>query len=178
MKPTLVISGGCWLRPAIYDSIANLLRDAGYEVHVLDHKSNQVSTTFKDGAEPTYADDVAQVRALYTQLIEQQNKEVLLVTHSYGAIPALDASEGFSRKERQSGGGGEGGIVGMVALASLIPKQGKQVLEFVPEMGYLSQTVEVRTLMMIESVSPTPHPRGHAVGSRQVIFALRVPNLT
>jgi hypothetical protein len=156
MRPTLVISGGCWCPPAIYDPIATILRAAGYEVHVLDHKTNQVATTLiKDELEPTYADDVAQVRALYTELIERQGKEVLLVTHCYGAIPALDASEGFSRTERRSCDGKKrGGIAGMVALASLIPKQGKQVLEFVPEIAQLSQTRQVRVVLLLPCCLP------------------------
>jgi len=51
-------------------------------------------------------------------------KEVILVMHSYGAIPGTAAAVGFSKAERRSAGL-HGGIIGMIFIAAFIAREGE-----------------------------------------------------
>lgn len=70
-------------------------------------------------------DDVAHIRAVIAPLVEQEEKEVLLVLHSAGAFLGSMAIEGLSEKERK-GADKKGGVIKIVFLAGAVWEEGFQ----------------------------------------------------
>lgn len=109
-----------------FDSIAPLLKNAGYSVH----NTTQFPST-GHGSSSTLQMDIDAVRAALLQILEgdpgQNNgKDCVLVMHSYGAIPAVQALQGLSSKER---GAGRTAVVKLVYLTCNIPRVGESHLQ-------------------------------------------------
>jgi hypothetical protein len=73
----------------------------------------------------TMADDAAFVQKYLIDLVEEQNKDVIIVAHSYSGVVATEAIKGFSKKEREANGlSGKGGVTDVIYVASLVPPVG------------------------------------------------------
>jgi pimeloyl-ACP methyl ester carboxylesterase len=108
-KPTIVLVPGAWHKGSIYSPTASLLESHGYPTICLDLPSA--------GAVPpntSFDGDVSAIRDCLTSLISQ-DKEVVLVSHSYGGFPAGEAPKGLSKKER-SAQGLKGGVIRFVVI--------------------------------------------------------------
>lgn len=125
-KPTIMLLHGAFHWPDCFDSITPLLKNAGYSVH---NTTQFPSTGY--GSSSSLQRDIDTVRAALLQVIEGdpgQNKgnDCVLVMHSYGAIPAVQALQGLSRKER---GAGRTAVVKLVYLTCNIPRVGESHLQ-------------------------------------------------
>jgi pimeloyl-ACP methyl ester carboxylesterase len=122
-KPHIVLIPGAWHTGACYDVIVPLLEDAGYSTTAL--------TLPSVGAEPPVTstnEDVAFTHSTVSSLVDA-GKDVVVVMHSYGAIPGSDAMIGLSKSER-SGEGLEGGVVALVYICAWMMPEGKCIADY------------------------------------------------
>ncbi|KAJ5528334.1 hypothetical protein N7513_012493 [Penicillium frequentans] len=142
-KPTIMLLHGAFHWPDCFDSIAPLLKNAGYSVH----NTTQFPST-GHGSSSSLQMDIDAVRAALLQILEgdpgQNNgNDCVLVMHSYGAVPAVQALQGLSSKER---GAGKTAVVKLVYLTCNIPRVGESHLQqygdWATQTGWISEESE------------------------------------
>lgn len=95
-KPVIVISHGCWHRPIHYYPLMKALHEAGYEVLCPALACEGIDDSIAD---KTYSDDAAILQAAMTPFLDN-GREVILLGHSAGGMPATEAAAGYTIKER------------------------------------------------------------------------------
>jgi pimeloyl-ACP methyl ester carboxylesterase len=78
-----------------------------------------------DQAAATMADDAVAVQQVVSKLADQ-GRDIVLVSHSYGGIPATEGAHGLSRKDREASGK-KGGITGLVYVTALLVGPGQSL---------------------------------------------------
>ncbi|KAL3443108.1 Alpha/beta hydrolase fold-1 [Aspergillus insuetus] len=120
-KPTIVFVPGAWHPPTAYDLLLPPLHAAGYT-------TTYVYLPSVGAAAPiAFEDDVAAVRRVIAGLVEL-GREVVVVSHSYGASPATEALRDLSKKDQQEKGQ-DGGVVQLVYIAAIVPTTGVSAVE-------------------------------------------------
>lgn len=118
-KPTIVCVPGAWHTPHVYRKVLEILDGYGYPTVGLPLPSV--------GATPAHTSfdyDVKCIRDCLTELVNEE-KEVVLVMHSYSGIPGAEAPVGLGKKERQSLGL-KGGVVRLVFIMAFAMPEGFQ----------------------------------------------------
>lgn len=119
-QPTFVLVPGAWHRPGIYSRVMDTLGAHGYPTVGLPLPSA--------GAKPpntSFDEDVNGIRDSLTKLVDTEEKEVILVVHSYTGMPGAEAPKGLGKKERQ-GKGLKGGVVRLVYIMAFAMPEGFQ----------------------------------------------------
>ena len=119
-KPTIVLVPGAWHKPEIYHSVTKNLKEHGYPTISLALPSA--------GAIPpnmTFDQDVSAIRDCLATLVESDEKEVILVVHSYTGMPGAEAPRGLGKKERQDRGL-NGGVIRLVFIMAFAMPEGFQ----------------------------------------------------
>ena len=124
-KLLFAIIPGAWHPSDIYDSFVSQVQGAGYDAVVIPYPSTNSSSP--DTA--TCAEDAKAVHRQFTSLIEDEGKTLVVVSHSYGGIPAAGAAYGLSVKTRAQEGK-EGGILGLVYISAFVVPEGTSLLTF------------------------------------------------
>lgn len=142
-KPSIVIVPGSFATHGAYQPIVDKLRTKGYpalEVFL-------PSTQKRIGLEPaTMNEDAKKIRAVVDALIAQ-NKEVVVVCHSYGGVPTTQALAGAQVKR-------------IVYLTAIAPKVGESqadamagpVIEAILASAVVSLPVMARRLLSVEGL--------------------------
>ena len=119
-KPTFLFVPGAWHLPNIYSDVIDSLSAHSYPTVGLPLPSA--------GAMPpnmSFDEDVDAIRVSLTKLVETEEKEVILVVHSYTGMPATEAPKGLGKKERQEKGL-KGGVVRLVFIMAFAMPEGFQ----------------------------------------------------
>ncbi|KAF2655183.1 hypothetical protein K491DRAFT_704801 [Lophiostoma macrostomum CBS 122681] len=96
----------------------NFLQDVGYLTIGL--------PLLSVGAVPAYMNfdqDVKAIRDCLTQLVDNEEKEVILVTHSYTGMPGGEALIGLDKKERERKGL-KGGVIRLIFIMAFATPEG------------------------------------------------------
>ena len=113
-KPIIVLIHGAWQTAAQWQPLAEVLITNGFTVLQPQNASSGTDAAAIRGK--TYRDDVEVIRfALESHLAT--GKEIVLVCHSYGGVPASAAAEGYQVHKRRALGL-SGGIKHVVYLAA------------------------------------------------------------
>ncbi|KAL4795477.1 Alpha/beta hydrolase fold-1 [Aspergillus venezuelensis] len=123
LNPTVLFSIGAWILPSTFDTVRILLARKGIPSEAPAHPSI--------GAEPpnrTLANDVGSLRSALTKLVETEEKDVVVVAHSYGGVVASAAVEGLAKKEREAAGQ-KGGVIRVVYVAAFVLDKGMSLLD-------------------------------------------------
>lgn len=144
-KPTIVLVPGSFGLPEFYNQILDPISSAGYDIKGL-HMPTVGESTLKgrDGVPPTMYDDAAFIAERVEKLADE-DKDIVLVAHSYGGVPVTQSTKGLSKKERESSGK-KGGIVRIAYMTCLTPALGKSaadILAGVPEEHKVNTPVDV-----------------------------------
>lgn len=123
-KPTILVIPGSFTRPYFYDKMADGLRESGYEVFVYAHLSSR-RTYPEKGA--TMKEDATYFRGII-EILANEGKDVIAVTHSYGGVVGSEAAEGVIKSEREKEGK-QGGLVRIVYVTSVVPAVGNSLLD-------------------------------------------------
>lgn len=138
-KPIICIIPGAYHKPFHYRKISEPLQSQGYEVISIDFLVCQEDAD----PETTFFDDAAEILKKLTPRFDQGRKAVV-VSHSYGALPASATVEGQTVGERAARGL-PGGISAVINIAGFVfPVAGKGIMgdeTLVPPPSY--QHVEV-----------------------------------
>jgi len=99
-KPSIVLVPGSWHHPKHYQDLLDNLKHSGYETEI-----SLIPTTHAehDKASQDLPDDVEFVKKTLHKYLDQ-NKHVVLLGHSYGAIPAMIACDGLDPESRKADG--------------------------------------------------------------------------
>ncbi|KAL2825791.1 Alpha/beta hydrolase fold-1 [Aspergillus cavernicola] len=116
-RPTIVFVPGAWHAPSAYDLLLPPLHKAKYPTTYVYLAS--VGAT----APVTLEDDVSAIRKVVAGLVIELNREVVVVSHSYGATPTTEALRGLGKKDRE-GQKLSGGVVQLVYIAGIVPTNG------------------------------------------------------
>ncbi|EHL00665.1 hypothetical protein M7I_3409 [Glarea lozoyensis 74030] len=103
------------------------------------------------GTPPPMSADAAYIARIVSQLADE-DKDILLISHSYGGVPMSESVKGLSKKERKKKGK-KGGIVRLAYLTSIVPEVGKSVTDTfagVPVGQQLGLGVDVRIFLKCE----------------------------
>ena len=74
--------------------------------------------------------------------LADQEKDVVIVTHSYGGIPGTECSKGLSKEERHEAGK-SAGISRFVYVTSMVPTPGKSLMDLIGGMVPPFMNIEV-----------------------------------
>jgi pimeloyl-ACP methyl ester carboxylesterase len=124
-KPVVVLVHGTWHQPIHFLLFLQRLRQEGFTV-VAPH--NPTSGWQDSVAEKSVKDDVKAVQDAIRPYLEA-GRELVLVGHSYGSIPATDCVPGNSVEERKAKGL-QGGIKAFLHIGAVVPlKAGITMME-------------------------------------------------
>lgn len=122
-KPIILMVTGAWHRPFLYDRLKEQLNNLGYQF-----LCPELASMGDDKHGVTWHADVELICDLAEPLFDE-GKEVVVIGHSYGGIPACAATQGLSVQERAAQGkrGGFRSVIFMAGFA--IPKAGLDLLQ-------------------------------------------------
>lgn len=136
-KPSIIIVPGSFSLPEFYDAVTDRVASKGYEI-----KAIRLRSTEKLQQPATMYDDAAAIASEVAALVDQ-GKEVILVAHSYGGVPASESIKGLAKTEDS---GKAGGIVNLAYLTAVVPELGASsadVLADIPTENRVELQLEV-----------------------------------
>ena len=117
-KPSLVVVPGAWHHPDAYETFVSHLVKAGFPTVV----TKLPSCDTQQPESTSCLTDAEAVSKQILALIDTDGKDVVVVCHSYGGIPAASAASGLSKRARTNEGK-NGGVIGLVYItAFVVPK--------------------------------------------------------
>jgi surfactin synthase thioesterase subunit len=126
--PAVVIVPGSFAPAKMYNGIASKFQSAGFDtVEVV-----ELPSVGREGKHhpPTLAEDTAHIATVVEKLADA-GKDVVIVPHSYGGIPASESVKGLTKEERTAQGK-KGGIIGLVYTTSVVPAEGESLETTLP----------------------------------------------
>lgn len=118
-KPAILWVPGAWHVPRHYEPALKVLRQAGYETIVANHASVNVS---KDSGN-MLRKDATTVADMIRKLFSE-DKNIVLVMHSYGGISGSEAAAMVSEHRRATSSDGGPRILRLVYLAAHVIEKG------------------------------------------------------
>ncbi|TVY48645.1 hypothetical protein LOCC1_G003961 [Lachnellula occidentalis] len=119
MTPTILFVPGYWEGPATFEHVISLLVSQGYPTEI----TELVSTGTTSPGNPSMLDDIAAIRLEVQKLVQEEEKDVILVVHSIAGMLGPSAIEGLGSKVR-SDAGLKGGVRKIVFLAAAAAPEG------------------------------------------------------
>lgn len=124
MKPTIVLIHGAWHTPGHFSSLIHRLESAGYTVRAPQlPSSSDIDTPAIVDCKP----DIETIQAILSDEADNRGNDIVVVSHSYGGIPATDSCKSFLKKEREQRGK-KGGVVGLCYLCAWVLVPGESLL--------------------------------------------------
>ena len=117
-KPSIVIVPGAWHSAAAYDKLATALRSLGHETTTIDLPTFSI----RDPPVLTHRADVDLIHQHLGRLVNQEHKQVIIIAHSYGGVPASDSVKGFEKLPDR-----HHGVIGVVFLAAFLAEVGESL---------------------------------------------------
>jgi pimeloyl-ACP methyl ester carboxylesterase len=148
-KPTIVLVPGAWHTPDSYPDVVTILSKHGYATIGLPLPSVGAIPPHKD-----FTDDLGGIRSCLTKLVTEE-KEVVLVVHSYSGLPGQQALERLSKNERMRKGL-KGGVVRYVGINGVILPEGYPLIskgDYLKFPKWMKVDIQVRHLK--SSIAPT-----------------------
>lgn len=118
LKPAIFCLPGAWVSLAIYYPITEELRKHGYCAFGVMLPSADANPSHED-----FGEDVKAVRDKLVQLVEDEQRDVVLVSHAYSGMLACEAPVGLGKKERKEKGL-KGGVTRLVFVQAYVGAEG------------------------------------------------------
>jgi alpha-beta hydrolase superfamily lysophospholipase len=125
-KPTVVVIHGAWHGPEHLTPLAKFFDEHGYATSCVQHPS------VGNSAEVGLKDDAEVVRKNIADLVEVQNKELIVIAHSYGGMVMSEALTADLGKASRSKAGKTGGIIRIVYLTAFLVPLGESLMTTLP----------------------------------------------
>lgn len=124
-SPVIVLVPGAFGTPAGFDKLLPYLNSSG----ITTRPGPYPSCSPADPAEATCANDIAWLRDnVLVSLLEEEQRDVVVLAHSYGGVVAGGAVKGLDYPTR-SAQGKTAGVVGLIYVAGNITLGGESLLE-------------------------------------------------
>jgi pimeloyl-ACP methyl ester carboxylesterase len=121
-KPTVLFVHGNWHSPAHFAPICDLFNKAGYPT-----SCPRLASCDANPSVGPY-EDAASLLPELVKLVEAQERDVIVVAHSYGGVVATQAVTKQYTKNVRGMQGKRGGILRIVYLCALLPVEGETVM--------------------------------------------------
>lgn len=119
-NPVFVIAPGAACNPAHYGLLMHLFLKAGYGAV----SSCLPSLGTMHGAKVTIEDDSNYIRDhLVLPILENEERDVIIIGHSYSSLPASNAVTGLDKATRSSAGK-KASVLGQIFIAGVLSKGG------------------------------------------------------
>ncbi len=115
-RPTIVLIPGGWHPPSSYSNLTARLEHLSYPVVALQNPSLNSATK-------GLRDDISHVQSTLQTLVAVEGKDVVVVSHSYGGLPAMVAVAGYEKIKRKELGE-KGGVMGMLYMVTTALRSG------------------------------------------------------
>jgi len=116
---TFLFVHGAWHTPLFYQPTIQEPQLRGYPA-LAPHLPTCNKTALSKDPDMDMIADAKVIETEITRLVIHEGKEVLLVTHSYGGVPGVQAvAEEFGRKYRAAHGN-NGGVVGILGVSAFL----------------------------------------------------------
>ncbi|KAK6951733.1 hypothetical protein Daesc_006256 [Daldinia eschscholtzii] len=123
--PEIILVPGAFGTPACFDKLLPFLEEAGFKTHPGPYPSYNHAKP----AEATCVGDITHLRSnVILPLIEDQQKDVVIIAHSYGCVPSSAAAKDLDKQTREAQGKA-GSIVGLIFIAGIITLDGESAVE-------------------------------------------------
>ena len=124
-KPMVLVIPGAWHPPIAYAPILDALGISALDADV----ATLPSFNPRDHFTPACTADAKAVREKILSLLDDATRDVLLLIHSYGGIPAGGAAHGLSKRARAREGKTTG-VVGLIYMAAFVVPEGQTLKDF------------------------------------------------
>jgi pimeloyl-ACP methyl ester carboxylesterase len=117
LLPTIVLVHGGWIGPETFSRVIPRLERAGYSVF-----APRLPSSGSRPALASFDEDVQVIRHTVQSLVNS-GKDVVLVMHSYGAVPSCEAMKYFDKQEHNEAGVGDyrkGRVIKLVFLTAMV----------------------------------------------------------
>ncbi|KAJ6499098.1 hypothetical protein C8R45DRAFT_981090 [Mycena sanguinolenta] len=155
-NPTFVLVPGVAHGSAHFGGLVAALNAKSYPTEVISNPSvGPLAGTALPNA------DTANLRRVLEELVNAQQKEVVLVCHSYGGMVGCQSIHGLERSAAR-----QGGILKVVFLSAIMPREGEAMvhtfgaIEFVPPQ-WMVVDVSRRSTLLRESFADAESKSGH-----------------
>lgn len=118
---TIIFVPGAWHRPQVFEPVAKILDEAGYNTVLVDLPSVGPPKHL-----PNMDADVQEIRRNIEKAADA-GQNVVVLGHSYGSIPSSEAIQGLDLKTRQAAGK-PGGVTHMFFCAAFIIPEGQTLI--------------------------------------------------
>lgn len=112
-KPTILFVPGAWHKSACYAPVIKILNSHGYPT-----ATAELASVGPNPGLETWADDVSNISSVLSAHVED-GKSVIVVSHSYGSLPAGEAVKDFLLRARAAEGK-TGGVVHLVYVSAFV----------------------------------------------------------
>ncbi|KAF2791057.1 hypothetical protein K505DRAFT_310276 [Melanomma pulvis-pyrius CBS 109.77] len=117
-RPFFVIVPGASQNPTHYGYLSHLLQLAGYPTF------SALLPSVGGAGNVTAEDDMNYIQnSMLIPVLDHEEHDVIMITHSYSGVPGSAAVKGFGKAERIALGK-KTGVIGQIFIASLLPKGG------------------------------------------------------
>ena len=120
IKPTVLLVPGAWFPHSAYDTFLRAVSNAGFPTAYASYPS-------LNPRDPMHADVGADTSFVLENsllpLVETDEKDVLIVMHSYGGIPGSGAAKELGKATRELTGR-KGGVIGLVHISGFVLPEG------------------------------------------------------
>ncbi|KAJ4358663.1 uncharacterized protein N0V89_003247 [Didymosphaeria variabile] len=121
-KPTVLFMHGSWHTPAHFAPVRAVFENAGYPTSCPRQPSTRGLATVG------LAEDAERITSELVTLIEGEEKDVIVVAHSYGGVVATQAvRKRFARQEREKEGE-KGGVLRIVYMCAFLLQDGENLM--------------------------------------------------
>ncbi|KAJ7461850.1 Alpha/beta hydrolase fold-1 [Mycena galericulata] len=119
-KPIFVLLHGAWHTPRCWDLLRSALSHTG-------HTSVAPALPSSGSTPPTsdWSQDVTAIRETVSELVLEQERDVVVVMHSFSGMTGSTALEGLDKAARAKEGG-KGGVVRLVYVVAFLVPEGFQ----------------------------------------------------
>ena len=121
---SFLIVTGAFHQPEMYEKTVTLLKKAGYSSVV----PSLPSCDAQDPHKVNCLTDAEAVRKHIVHSIETDEKDIVIVCHSYGGIPGGGAAYGLSKIARAKEGK-KGGVIGLIYVSGFIAQEKTSLLQ-------------------------------------------------
>ncbi|KAJ5260998.1 hypothetical protein N7478_011593 [Penicillium angulare] len=122
--PVILIVPGAFGTPEGFDKLIPYLTKAGHATHPGPYPSCNPS----DPAQESASQDIASVQSILLSLLNEHNKDVVIIAHSYGGVVAGGAAKGLAKETREALGQ-KTGVLGLIYVVGNITLDGESLFQ-------------------------------------------------
>ncbi|PYH92589.1 alpha/beta-hydrolase [Aspergillus ellipticus CBS 707.79] len=149
-KPSIILVPGAFAPPELYEGITTRVASQGYEIHAV--RLPSVAPSSGPLPQPgTMYDDAAAIAREIAKLVDQ-GKEVIVVAHSYGGVPASQSIQGLVKKERSDK---PGGVVRLAYLTAIVPPEGGSAVDALADVPQTNSPIDEQGWMGHADITAT-----------------------